>query len=156
MAPGLLRHYIGSTADTPGDRYTAKQIYYFYRTLRIVAVKLHRVPPSDGHTTEPPPTGMRRLRSAKIKAALIPQRKRIVEEYFRATGRVGDAPVSESAERKNFDQAVRYLCATILQDMRPPWLTSYFGGPFYLDGLSLYTRPKQSRRPSNEWLTASR
>ncbi len=128
-----------------GHRYTAKQIYYFYRTLRIIAVKRRKHPRTVGPALAPPLSGMLRsgAQASQIKDALVPQRKRLVAEYLRATGRDGEVPVSECDVQENFDKALRHLFACVLHDMRPPWLNDIVcsgqTSP-WLDGLSLYTR----------------
>ncbi len=98
-----------------------KQIYYFYRTLRIVAVKREKCPPTAGPALAPPLAGMLRsgAQASQIKDALVPQRKRLVAEYLRATGRDGEVPVSDRDVQENFDKALRHLFACVLQDMRP-------------------------------------
>ncbi len=92
-----------------GDRYTAKQIYYFYRTLRIIAAKRQKYPRTACPAIAPPLTGMLRsgAQAWQIRATLAPQRKRLVAEYWRATGRDGEVPVSDRDVQENFDKALR-------------------------------------------------
>ena len=96
-----------------GHRHTAKQIYYFYRTLRIIAVKRQKCPRTAGPALTPLLTSMLRsgAQASQIKEALVPQRKRVVAEYLRATGRDGEVPVSDRDVQENFDKALRCLLA---------------------------------------------
>ena len=109
-------------------------------------MKRQKYPRTAGPALAPPLTGMLRsgAQASQIKEALVPQRKRLVAEYLRATGRDGEVPVSDRDVQENFDKALRHLFACVLQDMRPPWLNDKVcsGQTFpWLDGLGLYTRP---------------
>ena len=118
-----------------GLNYTAKQIYYLYRTLRIVAVKRSKIVKAPGSASAGAGMGDRVLQAATLRKK-IRNKQQLMTEYAAAIGiEVQDTP-------EFLNEAVRYLYALILSDMRPPWLEHTF--PQALPGngvLSKYTRP---------------
>ena len=122
-----------------GERYTASQIYFFYRTLRIIAVKRRKDHTSDNrarrvgsHASE--------LKPAQIKQSHRTDRTEIVRQYLAITGQVIELPEPDTESfRVLFDAALRNVYAYVLQDMSPPWLSTFFGSG--ISGLGVYTRP---------------
>ena len=126
---------LGELMRALGVNYTAKQIYYLYRTLRIVALKRSKTAKGPGSASAG--AGMR---DSGLQAATLRKKMRnkqqLMTEYAAAMG----VEFQDTTEFLN--EAVRYLYALILSDMRPPWLEHTF--PQALPGsgvLSKYTRP---------------
>ena len=126
---------LGELMRALGLNYTAKQIYYLYRTLRIVAVKRSKIVKAPGSASAGAGMGDRVLQAATLRKK-IRNKQQLMTEYAAAIGiEVQDTP-------EFLNDAVRYLYALILSDMRPPWLEHTF--PQALPGngvLSKYTRP---------------
>ena len=116
----------------------AAEIYSFYRTLRIVALKCRkqhgaRAPASGSATgvTHSP------FQAAQMRLEQKRNKEQLLAEYVAANGLEHLEPTKE-----NFDAAIHYLYKLLLRDLRPPWLTHTF--PQALPGngvLSKYTRP---------------
>ena len=116
-----------------GKRWRASAIYYFYRTLRLVAVKRRKTTSGDAQL------GLTRsnLQGAQIRRALVINKDQLVEEYAVAMNLGEQSPTTEL-----FDSAVRYLHMLLLRDLRPPWLAYKFPQALSGEGvLSRYTRP---------------
>jgi hypothetical protein len=129
-----------------GEEYDAAQIYYFYRTLRLVALKRRKDKPGAvGIGQALPATGMRQagVSAGVIRRGMQVGSVRIVEEYMALMHSDVDVPAKGSAEfNATFEQALRYLHVLLLEDLRPPWLLHSF--PQALPGdsmLSNLTRP---------------
>ena len=121
-----------------GKQYTAAQIYSFYRTLRLVAVKRRKLHgahgPASGSATGVTAT---EFRAARIRLEHTPNKHQLVAEYA-AANELGELKATE----ENVNVAIRYLYKVLLRDLRPPWLAHTF--PQALPGnnlLSKYTRP---------------
>jgi hypothetical protein len=122
-----------------GERHTASQIYFFYRTLRIIAVNRRKDHTSDNrarrvgsHASE--------LKPAQIKQSHRAERTEIVRQYLAITGERMELPEPNTDSfRVLFDAALRHVYAYVLQDMSPPWLSTSFGAG--ISGLGVYTRP---------------
>ena len=121
-----------------GKQYTAAQIYSFYRTLRLVAVKRRKLHgahgPASGSATGVTAT---EFQAARIRLEHTPNKHQLVAEYA-AANELGEL----EATQENVNVAIRYLYKVLLRDLRPPWLTHTF--PQALPGnnlLSKYTRP---------------
>ena len=107
-----------------GERYAASQIYFFYRTLRIIAVKRRKDHTSDNrarrvgsHASE--------LKPAQIKQSHRTDRTEIVRQYLAITGERIELPEPNTESfRALFDAALRHVYAYVLQDMSPPWLST--------------------------------
>ena len=121
-----------------GKQYTAAQIYSFYRTLRLVAVKRRK-----GYGARAPASGSMtgitksEFQAARMRLQHTPNKEQLLAEY--ATANELD---HLDATKENVDAAIRYLHKVLLRDLRPPWLTHTF--PQALPGngvLSKYTRP---------------
>ena len=121
-----------------GKEYTAAQIYSFYRTLRLVAVKRRK-----GHGKSAPASGSvsgvtnSESQAARIRLEHTPNKEHPLAEYV-AANELGHL----AATKENVDAAIRYLYKLLLRDLRPPWLTDTF--PQALPGggtLSRYTIP---------------
>jgi hypothetical protein len=122
-----------------GQEYNAKQIYFYFLTLRIVAVKRKKAERRAGAR------GMHEsgAQASQLRASHRPWQDQIVEDYLHMKDSQRPVPVSGSTEfNAFFDTALRHIYATVLQDMRPPWMTCHMGeGHLHADALSLYTRP---------------
>ena len=94
-----------------GAEYTAKQVYYFYRTLRIVALKRKKDKTSTSFTTGMHNSG---LKAAELRTEFGLNREQLVREYALALNE--DLEYSDAL----FDQAVRCVFAHVLRDPRPP------------------------------------
>ena len=130
---------LGELFLTLGEHYTAAQIYVFYRTLRIIAVKRRKgkgaIAPASGSVK----TGVTQspFQAARMRLQHTPNKELLLAEYAAAHG-LGHL----EATKENVDSAIRYLHKLLLRDMRPPWVTHTF--PQALPGtgvLSRYTRP---------------
>ena len=121
-----------------GKQYTAAQIYSFYRTLRLVAVKRRKLHGAHGSASGSA-TGVTatEFQAARIRLEHTPNKHQLVAEYA-AANELGEL----KATQENVNAAIRYLYKVLLRDLRPPWLTHTF--PQALPGnnlLSKYTRP---------------
>ena len=121
-----------------GKQYTAAQIYSFYRTLRLVAVKRRKLHGAHGAASGIA-TGVTatEFQAARIRLEHMPKKHQLVAEYA-AANELGEL----KATQENVNVAIRYLYKVLLRDLRPPWLTHTF--PQALPGnnlLSKYTRP---------------
>ncbi len=121
-----------------GKQYTAAQIYSFYRTLRLVAVKRRK-----GHGAHARVSGSATgvtqsdFQAARVRLEHTPNKEQLLAEYA-AANELGHL----DATKENVDAAIRYLYKLLLRDLRPPWLTHTF--PQALPGngvLSKFTRP---------------
>ena len=126
-----------------GKNWTAAQIYSFYRTLRIVALKRRKAVRGGPRDQALPVTGslLAGTAGARIKHELAPMKMQLVEEYATLTGE--DTPTPHSARMDEmFDAAVRFLHMNLLQDLSPPWVTHEFLQALPGDGvLCRYTQP---------------
>ena len=98
-----------------GKEYTAAQIYAFYRTLRIVAVK--RWKDHSAHRGDRRATGTTRseFQASRIKSEQKPNKFQLLEEY----AAVNKCSVL-SATQRNVDSAIRFLHQQLLRDLWPP------------------------------------
>ena len=81
-----------------GEDYNAAQIYYFFRTLCLVAVKRRKgVPGSASKTIHPPATGTHHagVKASMIKRELLSNKEQLVEEYAAVTQRTLPGSVNE-------------------------------------------------------------
>ena len=125
---------LGEFMQALGKQFIAKQVYYFYRALRIVALKRSKGSTSAGSTGAFLGMAASGLQAAQLRANL--NKEQLVREYAAAIG------VECVDTREVFDEAAKAVYAAILRDMSPPWLLRSF--PQALPGngvLSKYTGP---------------
>jgi hypothetical protein len=127
-----------------GKRYTSAQIYHFYRTLRIVAVKRTKGGSrrQDASGQALPATGSLAVGTAgtAVRRGMMQWREQLVEEFCTLTGR--DIPEDNVSRATVFDKAVQYVHVNLLQDLSPPWIGSEFLRALPGDGvLSQYLKP---------------
>ena len=140
-----------------GRTHTAKAIYAFYRTLRLVALKRDKnsstkASGAPGFASASRPAGSASavgitgsdLQGPRIRADYsCPRTNRqvLVEDYIEAVG-LSTAYVSSKSEQELLDEAVKCVTLVLLRDMRPPWLDHAFPQALPGDGLlSKFTRP---------------
>ena len=124
-----------------GGSYTAAEIYHFYRTLRIVAVKRRKAfkndPASASKGTLPSV-----LSGTTIRKEFSGFKDQLVEEYAALHG--FDLPPVDNLHGRHvlFEAAVQYVHATLLQDLSPPWIGSEFSQALPGNGvLCRYLKP---------------
>ena len=128
---------LGELCFALGQQYTAAQIYTFYRTLPLVAVKRRRQYTNDRGLVAATGATASSFRAVRRSLVQKPNKRQLLEEYAAAND-LGQP----SQTQANLDAAMRYLYNMLLRDLRPPWLTHAF--PQALPGnglLSKYTRP---------------
>ena len=120
-----------------GKEYTARQIYAFYLSLRLIAVKRRKTQSTGrGAGAATGVTGSP-FQAANMRSELKYNRTQLIEEYA-AVHNLDPLPDN----KESLDAATRYLYKLLLSDLRPPWLTEAF--PQALPGnslLSRYSRP---------------
>ncbi|CAK0889554.1 unnamed protein product, partial [Prorocentrum cordatum] len=140
-----------------GRTHTAKAIYAFYRTLRLVALKRDKNSSTKGSSapgfaSASRPAGSAAafgftgsdLQAPRIRADYscpATGREVLVEDYIEAVG-LSTAYVSSKTKQEMLGEAVKCATLALLRDMRPPWLDHVF--PQALPGaglLSKFTRP---------------
>ena len=109
---------LGELMQALGKQFTAKQVYYFYRALRIVALKRNKGSTSAGSTGAFLGMAASGLQAAQLRANL--NKEQLVREYAAAIG------VECVDTHEVFDEAVKSVYAAILRDMSPPWLLRSF------------------------------
>jgi len=123
----------------PRKEWDAAQIYYFYRSLRIVAVKRRKNVPGDEAL---PMTGARAAGTAPtvVKREAVGAKTHLVQEYATLFGEC--VPTSVNDFNSMFNKAVQYIHVNLLQDLSPPWLDKNFPQALPGDGvLSRYLKP---------------
>ena len=133
---------LGTLFMVLGKKWSALSIYYFYRTLRIVATKRQKNAVLDAAA---PGSASARvgitgtdLQPTRLRSELRTNKTQLVKEYALVMN-LGE--VDETSE-KFFQDAVRYLQVCLLSDLRPPWADYNFPQALPGDGtLSRYTRP---------------
>ena len=127
-----------------GTYFTAAEIYQFYRTLRIVAVKRRKQikgQPASANTTA---TGTQPnvLSGTEIRKKLKGFEEQLLEEYAALRG-LQLPPVEHVRDRRMiFEAAVQYVHVNLLQDLSPPWVGSDFSQALPGDGvLCRYMKP---------------
>ena len=132
-----------------GRTHTAKAIYAFCRTLRLVALKRDK---NSSTKASSAPAGSAAaygfigsaLQAPRIRADYsFPANNRdvLVEDYIEAVG-LSSAYVSSKTKEELLDEAVKCVTLVLLRDMRPPWLDHVFPQALPGDGLlSKFTRP---------------
>ncbi|CAK0881622.1 unnamed protein product [Prorocentrum cordatum] len=140
-----------------GRTHTAKAIYAFYRTLRLVALKRDKnsstkASSAPGFASASRPAGSAAafgftgsdLQAPRIRADYshpATNREVLVEDYIEAVG-LSTAYVSSKTKQELLDEAVKCVTLVLLRDMRPPWLDHVFPQALPGDGLlSKFTRP---------------
>jgi hypothetical protein len=109
-----------------GRKYTAFAIYEYYKRLRLVSVKRCKQAAMLG--------------ALRLRREIRPMQDTLLQEFVAITK--AELPVSGSDKRLMMDKAMRYIYATILQDLRPPWLTDMFPLCFHnTPTLAAYVRP---------------
>ena len=139
---------LGTLFMVLGKKWPASSIYYFFRTLRIVAVKRHK---NACLATAAPGSASARvagrvgtigtaLQPASMRSDLKTSKTQLVKEYAFVKGlRLSTQDLTSD---KYFQKAVRYLHVCLLADLRPPWCD--FNFPLAVPGegtLARYTRP---------------
>ena len=132
----------------PSCGWNASQIYYYYCTLRIVAVKRRKDVPGGGRRAlnpvlAPPQTGQHLARTAASAVKAEFDKFALVEEY---SALHGFAMPDFLQERAKFDEmylhAVKYIYMTLLRDLSPPWIARRFTQALPGSGLlSQYLKP---------------
>ena len=112
-----------------GQQFTGRQVYYFYRALRVVALKRTK-------GRKPGRSGM--AASGLQAAQLCPElhKEQLVQEYAQGLGR-NIHPTMDV-----YSDAINCVYTTVLKDRSPPWLLH--SCPRALPGIgvwSKYTRP---------------
>ena len=115
-----------------GKEYTAVQIYAFYLSLRLIAVKRRKQyshgrgsGAATGVTASP-------FQATRLRLELTSNKAQLIEEYAAAND-LGQLPQT----KENLDAAIRYLYKVLLRDLRPPWLTHTLAQALPGNGLSL-------------------
>ncbi|CAK0808294.1 unnamed protein product [Prorocentrum cordatum] len=147
---------LGGSSGT-GQTHTAKAIYAFYRTLRLVALKRDKnsstnASSAPGFASASRPAGSAAafgftrcdLQAPRIRADYscpATNREVLVEDYIEAVG-LSIAYVSSKTKQELLDEAAKCATLVLLRDMRPPWLDHVFPQALPGDGLlSKFTRP---------------
>ena len=106
-----------------GKHYTAAQIYAFYRTLHIIAVKRRKGKGASAPASGSVKTGVTQspFQAARMRLELIPNKELLLAEYVAVNNLGHLEPIKE-----NFDLAIRYMFKVMLRDLRPPWLAHTF------------------------------
>ena len=129
-----------------GKHHSARAIYHFYRTLRIVTTKKKKDAVLDD--AAPGSVSVRvaglagttgtMLQPSRMKSELKTNKIQLVKEYALIMD-LGDV---DETDDSLFQEAVRYVQVCLLSDLRPPWADYRF--PQALPGdamLSQFTRP---------------
>ncbi|CAK0813023.1 unnamed protein product [Prorocentrum cordatum] len=140
-----------------GRTHTAKAIYAFYRTLRLVALKRDKnsstkASSAPGFASASRPAGSAAafgftgsdLQAPRIRADYscpATNRKVLVKDCIEAVG-LFTACVSFKTKQGLLDEAAKCATSVLLRNMRPPWLDHVFPQALPGDGLlSKFTRP---------------
>jgi len=126
----------------PRREYNAAQIYYLYRSMRIVAVKRRKHVPGGPPNQAFPMTGGHAAGTAPtvVKQEAAGAKTHLVQEYATLLGL--HVPTSVHEINRMFDAAVQYIHVNLLQDLSPPWLDKNFPQALPGDGvLSRYLKP---------------
>ncbi|CAK0833447.1 unnamed protein product [Prorocentrum cordatum] len=140
-----------------GRTHTAKAIYAFYRTLRLVALKRDKnsstkASSAPGFASASRPAGSAAafgftgsdLQAPRIRADYsypATNREVLVEDYIEAVG-LSTTYVSSMTKQELLDEAAKCATLALPGDMRPPWLDHAFPQALPGDGfLSEFTRP---------------
>ena len=125
----------------------AAQIYVYYLSLRIVAMKRRKTTPGGSSIVRPgsasqqaaprdPSLGLTGQHHAGTSPAAVKRefnRRAIVEEYAVLHGE--RVPLQRKQFDDMFNLAVRYIHMNLLQDLSPPWITKKFTQAVPGDGL---------------------
>ena len=103
---------MGELMRALGKQFTAKQVYDFYRALRIVALKRNKGPKPAGFGVAAVGVAASGLHAAHLLAEL--NRAQLVQEYAEAVGE----KIQDTTDF--YDEAVKCVYATVLKYMSPP------------------------------------
>ena len=137
---------LGTLFMALGKHHSARAIYHFYRTLRIVTTKklknavLDDAAPGSASARVAGLAGTAgtMLQPSRMKSELKTNKTQLVKEYALIMD-LGDV---DETDDSLFQAAARYVQVCLLSDLRPPWADYRF--PQALPGdaaLSRYTRP---------------
>ncbi len=124
-----------------GKFFTAKHIYAFFRTLRIVALKRGKLSANDA--TPWSTTGGVAGGPLQAHRIMAPYRKEdeLVAEYVDLRG-LPTQYVAEKGPERMKKEAINFMHLLLLRDMTPPWVAHQFPRALPGDGLlSKFTRP---------------
>ena len=104
-----------------GKEYTARQIYGFYLSLRLIAVKRRKTQSHGRRAGAAIGVTASDFQAANLRLELKSNMARLIEEYA-AVNKLGQL----EDNKVNRDAAINYLYKLVLSDLRPPWLTAAF------------------------------
>ena len=119
-----------------GKKWPAAAIYYYHRSLRIVALKRW----NNAKATAPGSASVARMTGSDLQGAVIKQAMKCKQDVL-----VDDYAISQDlgsvdhleVKRELFDSAVRYVHMLLLKDLWPPWVTHKFPRALPRDGVLL-------------------
>ena len=105
---------LGELMQALGKDFTAKQVYYFYCTLRIAALKRYKGSKAPSSASVAVGMSASGIQASKLRREV--NKHQIMREYAAVTGK------AFQRTDEFFNQAVRAVYAFVLRDLRRPWL----------------------------------
>ena len=115
---------LGELFSAFGHKYTAKEIYRFYLSRRLVVVKRDKHSKTgsiDNKTSSTIGIGGSALETRNIIKEFEKDQELLIKEFMEVQN-IKDDAAKRLAQEGLFHRAVLYICGLLIRDLQPPWV----------------------------------